>query len=533
MSIMDHWALSSPPRPTQIETLRWLEANKDKNYLFCQLPVGAGKSPLGVTYAKWVNATRGNGSPASFILTPQKILQAQYEDTFMKVDNAKYMVSMYGQCNYKCDNKKTTCNVGSIVKPRCANCPYQAVKKLAVEAKHVIFNYALALAAFQYTDSFIPRNVLVFDECHNIENILTDCNNVTLTSHMCESHSIKWVKSRNFTEVVQWLRDEYHPRMDEVLERLEMDCEHLLTEPKASLSREEIHNLQRLQSLTEHLSLVHFFMMGDLEQLQKQYVLTHDKDSIKFKYLYGRMNFKRILQPQAEKFLFMSATIFDAEDMCKNLGIPLDEMAYISIESDFPADNRPVFFHPVMKMNYGWNNTENQSSRNKMIRAVEQILVEHKDDHGIIHTGNYQIAQWLVEELTTNATHKILHHNAGSTDSRDVVIKLFMNSKKPTLLISPSITEGLDLVGDRARFAIFAKVPFGAMGDAWIKRRMEISNHWYMIRALTDIMQGCGRVVRSKDDWGCVYILDESWRYLYNKMASYIPKWWKDGYISK
>lgn len=510
--------------------------DKDHLYMLSDFTIthNSGKSAIGVTYAKWVNATNGRGYEASFIMTPQKILQAQYEQSFMG-DNVKatFMQSMYGQSNYKCANKKTTCNVGALLKPRCTLCPYQEARKRAVAAKHVIFNYALALAAFQYTDVYAPRNVIVFDECHNIENILTEYNNVAITASSCEHHGLKLVKSRDFAEVLKWMTDIYYPRMDDVLAQLTDECEYIFGRTDVALSREEIHQLQKLYSLTEHLGLVHSFITTDPIKLQKQYVLTYDKDSIKFKFLFGRENFKRILSKQADKFLFMSATIFDAVEMCRCLGIPENEMAYMSATSDFPAENRPVFYNPIMKMNYGWNNSENSVGRRKMIKGILSVLDTHMEDHGIIHTGNYAIAEWLVEELADNGTHEVLHHNAGSTDSRDVVLKLFTMSKKPTILISPSITEGLDLFDDKARFAIFAKVPFGAMGDAWIKKRMEISQHWYLVRALTDIMQGCGRVVRSKEDWGVVYILDESWSYLYNRMVRYIPKWWKEGYIAK
>jgi len=532
MDILDFWALKSPPRDAQVKTLLWLQKNKDKKYLFCDLPVGAGKSAIGVTYANYINASQTNISKASYILTPQKILQTQYEQSFMVTSMPhRYMSSMYGQSNYSCSNKKTSCSIGGLLQPRCGVCPYIAAKKLAVESKHVIFNYALALAVFNYTDAFESRSVMVFDECHNIENILTDYNNVTLTASSCESHGVRWVKSRVFSEVLTWIQEEYYPRVDEILTQLSDDCDYLLTQ--SSLTREETHKLQKLYSLTEHLTLVHNFMTTDIVKLQKQFVLTQDKDMIKFKYLFGRDNFRRILQHKADKFLFMSATIFDAIEMCKCLGIPEDDMAYMSVESDFPKDSRPVVYSPIMKMNYGWDNNENKSHRKRMISAINDIQSQHLNNHGIIHTGNYAISNWLVDELNNNKTHQILHHNVGSTDSRDNVIKMFMNAKKPTILISPSITEGLDLVGDKARFAIFAKIPFGAMGDAWIKKRMEISDHWYKIRALTDVMQGCGRIVRSKDDWGVVYILDASWSYLYNNINRYIPKWWKDGYLTK
>jgi Rad3-related DNA helicase len=59
---------------------------------------------------------------------------------------------------------------------------------------------------------------------------------------------------------------------------------------------------------------------------------------------------------------------------------------------------------------------------------------------------------------------------------------------------------------------------------------MSLSNTWYSIQALIAIIQGGGRVVRSPDDWGHVYILDSAWENLYRRAKYMIPKWWKDAY---
>ena len=84
--------------------------------------------------------------------------------------------------------------------------------------------------------------------------------------------------------------------------------------------------------------------------------------------------------------------------------------------------------------------------------------------------------------------------------------------------------------GDLARFAIVVKVPFGFLGDQWIKRRLDMSQEWYQRQALIDIIQGGGRIVRSSDDWGNVYILDQSFGYLKKMTDRMIPQWWKDSY---
>jgi len=96
------------------------------------------------------------------------------------------------------------------------------------------------------------------------------------------------------------------------------------------------------------------------------------------------------------------------------------------------------------------------------------------------------------------------------------------------LLISPSITEGLDLKDDLGRFAIWAKVPFPFLGDNWVKRRQQLSSDWYSRQAMIAMIQGGGRIVRSKDDWGHVYILDESFGNLLKYSKRFLPKWFTE-----
>ena len=154
----------------------------------------------------------------------------------------------------------------------------------------------------------------------------------------------------------------------------------------------------------------------------------------------------------------------------------------------------------------------------------------HGEESGIIHTGNFKIAEWLVKELEGRIDQEIYHHNPESELNRNDVITGFIDSSRPSVLISPSCTEGLDLKDDLARFALFVKVPFGALGDQWIKKRMDMSNEWYRRRAVISIIQGGGRIVRGPEDVGSVYILDESFGYLYQQTHDVLPEWWKDSY---
>ena len=191
---------------------------------------------------------------------------------------------------------------------------------------------------------------------------------------------------------------------------------------------------------------------------------------------------------------------------------------------------------PQMKMNASWVKPEFNASREQMKQFVLQILDTHADESGIIHTASFKLASWYVDFLSrSNIPHHVMHHNPDSDMSREEVINAYQEraeQNKPSLLISPSITEGLDLYEDRARFAIFAKTPFANLGDQWVKRRMELSKQWYHRQAIIQVIQGCGRIVRSNTDNGNVYMLDGSWGYLFNNVSHTIPQWWKDAYTA-
>jgi len=526
--ILDFFPLDSEPRPKQVEALKWLQAQEAK-YVLLEAPVGVGKSAIGVCYSAWLH--QGKGS--SYILTPQRILQEQYERSF----DAGILASLYGKGNYSCRSKNTTCDIGSLVKPKCDSCPFGIAMGKAVKSPNTVFNYKLALLLYSFTPIFDPernkRKLMILDECHTVEEHLVEFNAVTVSKKRCEKFDIKFpdMSKHQLLTAHQWMKETYAPAAQTYLTHMFHEVEPLLDKGSNELTRHEIKRIREYSNLEDHVDEIQEFIYTPQTNLTNEYVLVFDKTMFKFKQVTGARNFHEILDPQADKFLFMSSTILNKEGFCKDLGLPPEDTAFLSLESEFPTENRQVLFTPQMKMNARWSGDENVANREKMLNQVRTVVNFHEGESGIIHTANFAIAKWLVENLDNGTvSHQILHHNPDSGDDRGAVIRQFTGITKPSILISPSITEGLDLVDDLARFAIFAKVPFGYMGDQWIKRRMQMSNEWYQRRAVISIIQGGGRVVRSKEDWGVVYILDESWGFLYNQTRNRIPQWWKDAY---
>lgn len=527
-SIHDYWNFPFPPRDLQTQALDWLESS-EAAYNILEAPVGSGKSVIGITYSQWLNRRRSDVRGDSYILTPQRILQEQYEQTFQPLDDIS-LGSFYGKSNYQCHTKSGSCEIGSMVGPQCKHCPYQQAKAYAKEAADTVLNYKLALTSFEFTEAFKPRELMILDECHTLERHLVDFDALKITYARCKKYNVKFTQPDTLDKAIEWLKNYYLPAMQDKAAELDAQYQELFDKPGTELTRPELQKLRELESLNEHIDETLQMCYRKLEYINQHFVLVSDQSHFQFKRLYGSHSFNKIVKPMANKFLMMSSTILDHEGFCSDLGIPLDQTSFLSIPSEFDTDRRPVYYMPQMKVNAQWNIPERKSERQTYINAIRKLLDMHKEHSGLIHTANFQLAMWLTDQLKDVDTHNIYQHNPESGDDRNDVITAFQNDPNPSVLISPSSTEGLDLKHDLGRFAIFAKVPFGYLGDQWTRRRKALSTRWYQQRTLMDVIQGGGRIVRDATDWGNVYILDANWAFLYNNASWMLPQWWVDAY---
>lgn len=522
----------SDPRKSQVEVMDWIQSLPSHiKYILCEVPVGGGKSPLALTMSGWFSKTFGD----AYILTPQKILQKQYEDSF----KAELLHSLYGKSNYKCAPKSTNCEVGSDIKPRCEQCPHKSAFNRVMYSPNVVLNYTLGLLLFKYVadDKIIrPRKLIVFDEAHTLETHLTEFNAISVSEFRCKQ--IGGIAFRQFTTMrsaYDWMNEKYVPALTNKISKLHPVVSEILeqcAEDGRGPNRDEQNQLSLLKELQNHKDMIlEQIVMVPFEQVYEDYVLVNEgKTLFKFKELYGKRNFRQFVEPMGERFLFMSSTILDRKAFCEDLGLDPEQAAFISLESEFDLDNRPIFYMPTTKMSFGWDKPDRKKETDEMLHKIVELCNKmHPEESGVIHAGSFQISKWLVENLQNKVPHTIMHHNPGSGFKRDAIIDEFQElDGVPKLLISPSVTEGLDLKDDKGRFAIFAKVPFPYMGDAWVKKRMDLSDSWYKRQALINMIQGGGRVVRSMNDWGHVYILDSSFGYLLNSTTKMLPKWWRE-----
>ncbi|KAM0675188.1 hypothetical protein GVAV_001531 [Gurleya vavrai] len=102
-------------------------------------------------------------------------------------------------------------------------------------------------------------------------------------------------------------------------------------------------------------------------------------------------------------------------------------------------------------------------------------------------------------------------------------------------------SEGMDFKDNFARAVIAIGIPFPMFMDAEVVCKREYNDKfkemkggvWYEIQAYRAVNQAIGRVLRHKDDWGGVFLIDA--RYTEKRSFEYLPKWVKEnfkGYVN-
>ncbi len=204
----------------------------------------------------------------------------------------------------------------------------------------------------------------------------------------------------------------------------------------------------------------------------------------------------------------------DKSAFCKVLGIPESEAAFVTIPSPFLASNRPIYVHPVAKMGA----RDIDKNLPVLAAAVEAILEQHSKEKGIIHCHSYKIVNYLKNNIKSK---RILTHDS---TNRDKILAYHQSDPRPTVLLSPSMAEGVDLKGDTSRFQIVCKIPYPYLGDKLVKKRMNKWKWWYPLQTAKIIVQSVGRSIRNEEDHAVTYILDAGWDYFYSKNKSIFPK---------
>jgi Rad3-related DNA helicase len=509
MKVMKEFFPWKTPRAGQVELCEQIKGLYDDGvkFVILQAPTGIGKSVISYTLANELQ----NKDKKTYILTSQKSLQDQYVDDFDDV------LTIKGASNFTCDINKQTCDVGSCKtsKKITCECPYKVQRDNAYNNPITLLNYPyfLNMSTNHLQES---REFLICDEAHNLENQLIGYSELTINYNSYKLHNLRIIKlpSRKSSEeeIIDWVQDKLIPGLLKMEQSLMMDLETVESDSEKSKTGKALSFVKN--QLTKARRIKH----------GTQWSIQHkDGFNLSVKPLFVNDVSNSLIFDKYEKILLMSATILDSGQFCKDLGIDVSQAVFIDLPSNFPVENRPIFdlSAAIGQINY----KTMDEVKPKMVEVINKLLERHKGEMGIIHAPSYALAKYIVDNVDSDR----LVLPQGST--REKTITMFTEKqfkKNDKVLISPSLTEGIDLKGDLGTFCVVCKAPFASLADPFIKKRSSLDRQWYQIETLRKFIQSCGRITRSETDVTATYVLDVAIFNMINQNRRCIPDWFMD-----
>ncbi|MGO9388280.1 MAG: helicase C-terminal domain-containing protein [Methanobacterium sp.] len=515
------------PRSGQLDIIQEIKQKIDdgSKYIILEAGTGTGKSAIATTLAGIYGS--------AYILTMTKQLQSQYgfqfgyplvkgRSNFSCKDTGLEDGCDMGTCQTTPSGQKFVCDFGISKSPFDGgsfafedafdapiyfrsqdHCNYWRQKAKAVASPITLMNYDYALLELNYVKHFGKRRLMILDEAHNIENKLmqrlevniynkrieNDVNTIIPHGLMVDDDPLEWIL---------FLESIYDSYKDTAVQKM----------PKNKADR--INRTKfRLQEL-----------LTNLENKPENWVVDPITGGVSFKPLKIDMYAKDRLFRHGDVCIFMSATILDLDLFCHWLGMNPDDAHKIQIKSPFPPSSRPI--HLRIAGNMSQRSIKRTAPRS--IPILKKIIDHHKYEKGLIHTHNYKCQNYIMNKIKSN---RLIGHNSLN---REYKLHQFEESDESLVLVSPSMSEGVDLPYEKCQFQVIYKIPFPYLGDRQVNQRKSKDPKWYAYKTVMTLIQAYGRGMRAEDDHCETYILDGNIRMLFtNRLYRHlIPEFFKE-----
>jgi len=513
-TLLNNFPAGYEPNTQQIKLLKAIDQAFDDGFKFvvCNAPTGSGKSFISKTVSNiadncsdnfkdlitsYVAYKRGHEDDCAdepafgcTALTITKSLQDQYKSLFDDIEILK------GKSNYQCaiddsfSVEVAPCMHLPKMRDECwakHKCPYYEQRNKALTSKFSSLNYTMF---FSLPDHLKKRQYLICDEASELEDQLVKeftCRIEFATLKKLEVN-VRPFYTKNSANTLNWINTlavDINDRindLEEIIRSIPKSKEKLLINKRGEIIR--LRNI--------HSKLV---MIIDTWN-DSEYVYEKNAYAITFMPLKVDKIAYRLFD-HADKVILLSATIIDPANFCKSLGIR--RFKYVEAESTFDPKNAPIFCNTKVKLNY-YSMAKNLPV---VINQIKQICEHHKDEKGIVHTHNNSITKSLMDSINDS---RFLFREPGIRNEN--ILQQHFESDKPTVLVSPSMSFGVDLKDELARFQIIVKAPFLPTNDTRVENLMKEDPNWYFNKMLCSLIQSCGRGIRSKKDHCVTYILD-------------------------
>jgi ATP-dependent DNA helicase DinG len=521
------------PSTGQIDIINRVDEAFSTGYKFCivSAPTGTGKSFLSNTLANasnkptkvfeelvmsyeaykqdftgnYINQVECENEPpfGSFTLTITKALQDQYLNLFKESKILK------GKNNYTCELDHISpvdaapCLLAPKIKEQCWDCnkcTYYNTRNSTLLSTHSILNYKM----FLHLPSHLKRkNYIICDEASELESELVKMYSLYLEFQKIKKLGINTQRPKSYDSdtIFEWLTllsVDISSYLDNLIKKQNKNSNIVIGEKIRISSLKNLY-WQINQTL--------------LEWNNCQWIIdSPDKGAVTITPLKVDTLSRNIFN-YADQIVLMSATIIDHKKYAQSLGI--SNYKYIEIKSNFDPKQSPIYISNSNSINYNNKNIVLP----KIAKQILELCDLYKNEKGIIHTHSLEITNLIKKYLKEK---RFLFRD--DFQSNDDILNKHYTQKEPTVLVSPSLTHGVDLKDDLARFCIIIKLPYPPLSNKRIKKIFDIDKEWYENQMLNILVQMCGRATRSKKDYSNTYILDGNGFRVLPKVKNKLPE---------
>lgn len=470
--ILDYFA--GDPRPVQAELLKQIQADWNKYDVFViSAPTSTGKTRIAKCIQKWLRNAD--------ILAPTNILLRQYHDEF------PYDTVHYAAHEVKCHTMSGGLTCDEVKKELgrvCLGCKCTKTRKRALGSKMLTCNYWMYMALNNYMRRKAASTIII-DEAHNLIPTIQDMNK----KHFWQKDLLYPDNVQSYEDLYNWLQrsGKKIPELEEVL----------------------LSNVDKPEYILER-NMSSFYGKPE-EKLSLRPVNIHNAPPTFWP--------KHVVN----KIVLLSATI--GQQDIESLGLERKRVRYYNCAHPIDKSRRPIYFDPVAALSF--DNVQRDAK--KIAEAILEYASHHEGEKGLVH-ATYSMAKLLRPYLSQN--ERFMFH--GKKDKK-IQYKAFTESKpiEGKILVACGLYEGIDLPDDAGRWQVISKIPWPSLEDAAIFYKTTSQPDWYRWECLKDVIQATGRICRNPRDFGVTYILDSTFKRLYNKGQHLIPDWWKEAIIMK
>jgi Rad3-related DNA helicase len=468
----------------------------------------------------------------AYLLTSQRHLQDQYDRDF-----GPDLALVKGRDNYLCERYPgaavpTSRGLCRRVRGPACGCPYVRAKQAALNAPIFCTNTAYFVTLRHWhAEQLRKRRLLVIDEAHNLESQLVG----VFTVRFSHDEMRAWF-GRPLPRLP--LADEYRPMLAEHVARLEGRLAEIartleaLRPPELPQdlflglppTREEQDLLEQRDLLETVLARVTFFLDAEDREWIVRYPDAPGAALALAPLSVGAMA-RELFQDCADVTVLSSAYLGHRAVLAECFDLAEPELRRFTAASPFLLEQRPIIYRPVGAL----SQATLPRLEPALFAEVAAILAAHREDKGLIHVASYGAGRRLVQDLATRApreARRLLWID--STDGKIPALEHHRASPLPTVLVSPSLREGVDLPDDFLRFQILTKLPFPDLGDPWTAARQSRDPRWYATETAKALLQAYGRSCRHPDDHGVTYILDAQFPRFVQRYRVLLPEWFLD-----